>query len=390
MVFDNRYGYNHPLCCNRMDIAEFVKKDVVLVISAILALVSLFLVPFETVTSYEYSRILETICTLLFFLLIVAGLKECNALKKFAEKALQNTKTTTALFLSLLFLPFFCAMLFSNDVSLLTFVPLGITILSMANMRAMIPIIAILQTAAANIGSTLTPFGNPHNLYIFNLSDHYGFTLWEYESQLIPIVIAGTILLLAIVALLPKKPLEVQLEEEVKLEHKVSLGIITALFVLAILTVIDLVPFYITLIVIVVAFALMMPQVFKKVDYSILLVFFFLFVFANGMTNIESIHSLLADLMRENPMLTTVAVSQFTSNVPSTILLQPFTNDWAAVVVGADIGGFGTPIASMASIITLKLYLREEDSCLKGYLKLFLLINAVILAVLIPTYYLLH
>jgi len=123
------------------------------------------------------------------------------------------------------------------------------------------------------------------------------------------------------------------------------------------------------------------------VNYSILFIFFFLFIFANGLTSMESIYNVINDLMAWDPMLTTVLVSQFTSNVPSTILLQPFTTDWAAVLVGANIGGFGTPIASMASIISLKFYLQEEDSSIKSYLKIFLLLNLVMLAVLIPTYY---
>ncbi len=370
-----------------MDVSGFVKREPLLVISAVLAFFSLFLVPFDTVLTYDYSRILETICTLLYFLLIVAGLKECKALDKLAKKALENIKTTTTLCLTLILLPFFCSMLFSNDVALLTFVPLAITILGMAEMRGTIAIVVILQTVAANIGSSLTPFGNPHNLYIFNLYDQYGFDLWEYEAALVPIVVVGAIVMLAITLLIPRKPMDVKMEDNIEIQHRPKLFILLALFVVAIITVLDFIPYYITVFVMIAIFLVMMPQVFKKVDYSILFVFFFLFVFANGLTSMESIHNMLTDLMSEDPMLTTVLVSQFTSNVPSTILLEPFTDDWAAVVVGADIGGFGTPIASMASIITLKLYMREEDADMKKYMKIFLIINVIVLAALIPTYY---
>lgn len=371
-----------------MDILEHVKKDYLLVISAVLALVSLFIVPFDTVLSYDYPRIVETICTLLFFLLIVAGLKECNALKKVAQRIVGNLKSATALCLALVLLPFFCAMLFSNDVALLTFVPLAITILRMANMDLTMVAVIILQTVAANTGSYLTPFGNPHNLYMYNLNGYYGFSLLEYESALVPIVAVGTLALLAMVLIVPKQKLDVSLVEDVEVKDRRLLPFIMALFLLAIVTVLDVVPFYVTLIVFVVAFLIMMPQVFRKVDYGILFVFFFLFVFANGMTNIESIHDGLMDLMSRDPMLTTVMVSQFANNVPTTILLQPFTDDWAAVLVGADIGGFGTPIASMASIITLKLYLQEENSSVRRYFRIFIPINLAMLAVLIPTYYL--
>ncbi|MBR4202060.1 MAG: hypothetical protein IKQ93_00595 [Candidatus Methanomethylophilaceae archaeon] len=370
-----------------MDVIGFVKKDYLLVISAVLALISLFLVPFDTIRTYSYNRILETICTLLIFLLIVAGLKECNALNKLAHKAVTNIRTTRTLCLALILLPFFCAMLFSNDVALLTFVPLSITMLTMAGLKGTIIIVVVLQTVAANVGSYLTPFGNPHNLYIFNFMDHYGFTLWEYEATLIPIVVVGAIVLIAIAMMIKNKPLTAELEEDIELKDRKILIAICILFVIAIVTVLDLIPFYITLAVIVLAFLVMMPRVFKKVNYSILFIFFFLFLFANGLTNMSEVHSLITDLMEWDPMLTTVLVSQFTSNVPSTILLQPFTDDWAAVLVGADIGGFGTPIASMASIISIKLYLQEEDSSIKQYLKVFFAVNLVMLVVLIPTYY---
>jgi Na+/H+ antiporter NhaD/arsenite permease-like protein len=237
------------------------------------------------------------------------------------------------------------------------------------------------------VGSYLTPFGNPHNLYIYNLGDYYGFTFIEYECALIPIVAVGAITLLALSMLIKNEPLDVELGKEIELEDKKVLAVIIALFILAIITVVDIIPFYITLVIIVVAFIFMMPSVFRKVNYSILFIFFFLFLFANGLTNMEAVYQVISDLMSWDPMLTTVMTSQVTSNVPSTILLQPFTNDWAAVLVGADIGGFGTPIASMASIISLKLYYEEEDASLKKYLKIFFAVNIVMLLVLIPTYY---
>ena len=370
-----------------MDVISFVKKDYLLAISAVLALLSLFLVPFETVTTYSYGRIMETICTLLMFILIVAGLKECNALDRLAYMTVINIRTTRTLCLALVFLPFFCAMLFSNDVALLTFVPLSLMLLSMADLKRYMVIVVVLQTVAANIGSYLTPFGNPHNLYIYNLHDQIGFSLWEYESALIPIVAVGTIVILATIMLMKNMPLTSELEEHEWITDSKTLAVIITLFILAIASVLDIIPYYITLAIVVAAFLIIMPSIFLNVNYSILFVFFFLFVFANGLTNMSEVHSLVSDLMEWDPMLTTVLVSQFTSNVPSTILLQPFTDDWAAVLVGANIGGFGTAIASMASVISIKFYLQEKDASIMEYLKVFTAMSAVLLVTLIPTYY---
>ena len=373
-----------------MEVREFVKRNFLLVISAILAIISLFFVPFDTVLSYEYQRILKTICILLFFLLIVAGLKECKALDKLATITLGNLKTTTSLCLVLILLPFFSAMLFSNDVSLLTFIPISIATLGMAKRKELVAVVIVLQTVAANIGSSLTPFGNPHNLYIFNFNDKYGFTLMDYEMALIPIVVVGTLAILIMTLMIPKHEMEVKMRDDINIEHKPKFLVIMAMFILAILTVMNIVPFYITAVIMIVTFLIIMPKVFLKIDYSILCIFFFLFIFANNVTSIDTIRSVLTDLMAWDPMLTTVLVSQFTSNVPSTILLEQFTDDWAAVVVGADIGGFGTPIASMASVITLRLYLLNKEHDVGHFFKVFFLIELVMLAVLIPTYYLVH
>ena len=373
-----------------MEVREFVKRNFLLVISAILAIISLFFVPFDTVLSYEYQRILKTICILLFFLLIVAGLKECKALDKLATITLGNLKTTTSLCLVLILLPFFSAMLFSNDVSLLTFIPISIATLGMAKRKELVAVVIVLQTVAANIGSSLTPFGNPHNLYIFNFNDKYGFTLMDYEMALIPIVVVGTLAILIMTLMIPKHEMEVKMRDDINIEHKPKFLVIMAMFILAILTVMNIVPFYITTVIMIVTFLIIMPKVFLKIDYSILCIFFFLFIFANNVTSIDTIRSVLTDLMAWDPMLTTVLVSQFTSNVPSTILLEQFTDDWAAVVVGADIGGFGTPIASMASVITLRLYLLNKEHDVGHFFKVFFLIELVMLAVLIPTYYLVH
>lgn len=371
-----------------MEVRGFIKKEFLLVISAILALFSLLIVPFDTVLSYDYSRIVKTMFTLLFFMLIVAGLKECRTLDLLAHKTLKNHRDTRSLSIALVLLPFFCAMLFSNDVSLLTFVPLSIAILSMADQKKLIPIVIVLQTAAANIGSSLTPFGNPHNIYIYNLHDVYGFSLMEYEIALIPMVLIGAVVILAFTALIPKREIAFAFDDEPKIEHGPRLYVILVLLIIAVLSVLGIIPYYIAALVIIAAFLVIMPKTFKEVDYSILFVFFFLFVFSNGITNLDPVHSFISGLMETDPMLTTVFVSQFTSNVPATILLQMYTSDWSAVLVGADIGGFGTPIASMAALITLRLYMLEEDHDLKRYFKIFFLINLVMLAVQIPLYYL--
>ena len=371
-----------------MDIIAWARQNGLLVISAVLALISVLIVPFDTVADYDYARILKTIGVLLCFLLIISGLRECAVLDRIAQSVVGRISTTTALCLVLVFMPFFIAMLFTNDVALVTVVPIAIAVLSKAGLRRLIPIVLVLQTAAAHIGGFLTPFGNPHNLYIYNLMDFYGFTLWEYLSVLIPIVVVGAVTLLVIISTIRRSPIDVDVGKPVEVKDRRIVAVIAVLFVIAVATVVGFLPLYVTVPVVVAAFLIMMPRVFAKTDYSILFIFFFLFVFANGMANIDAVEDFLVGCLSVDPMLTTVLMSQFTSNLPATVLLQPFTDNWQAVLVGADIGGFGTPIASMASIITLKFYLLEKDASVKRFFAVFIVINVVMLMVLSSAWYL--
>ncbi len=371
-----------------MDVITWVRGNGLLVISALLALVSLFIVPFDTVESYEYGRILKTISTLLCFLLIIAGLRECAVLDRLAQYVVGKISTITALCLVLVFLPFFIAMLFTNDVALVTVIPVAITVLDRAGLRKLMPFVVVLQTAAANIGGSLTPFGNPHNLYIYNLQDVYGFTLGEYLAPLVPVVVAGAVALLFMVLTVKRSPLEPVSPEPVEVKDRGTVMILAALFILAAATVVTDIPVYLTLPVVLVAFLLRMPRVFAKTDYTILFVFFFLFVFVNGMANVEYVRDFLVDCLSTDPLMTTVLVCQFTSNLPATILLQPFTDSWDAVMVGANIGCFGTPIASMANILALRFYLREEDSSPKRFFGIFAAVNILMIAVMCAAWYL--
>ncbi len=371
-----------------MEIVSWVKGNGLLVVSALLALFSFLLVPFNTVASYDYWRILKTIGTLLCFLLIITGLRECAVLDRLAQYTVGRITTTTSLVLVLVFMPFFIAMLFTNDVALVTVIPLAIAVLDRAGMRRHIPLVIVLQTAAANVGGSLTPFGNPHNLYIYHLSDLYGFTLGEYTLVLLPVVLAGAVAILAMCLLVRRGPVGMEAGEEVHVTDRKTVAVIAALFVLAVATVVTELPEYITVAVVVAVLALMMPRVFRKTDYTILFVFFFLFIFVNSMASIEAVRGFLVDSLSSDPLLTTVLVCQFTSNLPATVLLQPFTDRWDAVLVGADIGCFGTPIASMANILAIRFYMKEEDSSPGRFFGIFAAVNALMLVVLCLAWYL--
>lgn len=371
-----------------MEPVKWVRNNGLLTVSAALAVSSFFLVPLDTLMSYDYWRILRTIGTLLCFLLIVTGLRECDVLDALARRAVGRISTTTSLCLVLVFMPFFFAMLFTNDVALVTMIPLAVAVLDRARMRRYIPLVIVLQTAAANVGGSLTPFGNPHNLYIYNLSGVYGFTLADYMAVLIPVVTAGALAILAMVLLVKRRPIEAGAGRETAVADRGTVAAIAALFILSVATVALGFPLPVTVAVIIAFFAWRMPRVFVRTDYTILFVFLFLFVFVNSMANLEAVRGLLIDFLSSDPLLTSVAVSQFTSNLPAAVLLQPFTDRWDAVLVGTDIGCFGTPIASMANVLAIRFYMKERDASTRRFFVIFAAVNVTMLVVLCAAWYL--
>ena len=371
-----------------MELGTWVRNNCLLTISAILAAVSFVLVPIDTIVSYDYWRILLTIGTLLCFLLIVAGLRECAVLDVFAKRAVGKITSVTSLCLVLVFLPFFFAMLFTNDVALVTMIPLAIIMLDRAGMRGHIPLVIVLQTAAANVGGSLTPFGNPHNLYIYNLKDVYGFSLMDFLSALFPVVVTGAVVILIMTLLVKHRPLEADAGGEVSITDKGTAIALAVLFILSVLTVVTGFPLIVTLLVVVAVITWRMPRVFLKTDYTILFVFFFLFVFVNSVANIGSVRGFLVDSLSAEPLLTSVWVSQFTSNLPAAVMLQPFTDRWDAVLVGTDIGCFGTPIASMANVLAIRFYLRERDADPRKFFGIFAVVNVLMIAVMCAGWYL--
>ena len=248
--------------------------------------------------------------------------------------------------------------------------------------------VIVLQTAAANVGGSLTPFGNPHNLYIYNLKDVYGFSLMDFLSALFPVVATGAVVILIMTLLVKHRPLEADAGGEVSITDKGTAIALAVLFILSVLTVVTGFPLIVTLLVVVVVIAWRMPRVFLKTDYTILFVFFFLFVFVNSVANIESVRGVLVDSLSAEPLLTTVLVSQFTSNLPAAVMLQPFTDRWDAVLVGTDIGCFGTPIASMANVLAIRFYLKERDADPKKFFGIFAAVNVLMIAVMCAGWYL--
>ena len=344
----------------------FIKKDTVLCVAMTLAMVSAFFVkPTLNYVNYIDFRVLGMLLSLMT---VMAGLQRNGLFDMIGSSLLKRTKNTMQLSLVLVFLSFFFSMFITNDVSLITFVPFAMLTLRKCNQdKLLIPVI-IVQTLAANLGSMLTPIGNPQNLYLYNLAE---MKMSTFIGIIGPYTLTSGILLLLSVAVVCRK------KEKIEFTLEENNGLLVVMRVL---------PYYVAFIVVFVTVFIMDRQVLKTVDYSLILTFIAFFIFTGNIGEIETIRNVLQEFVSGREVGVGIAASQVISNVPAALLLSGFTRDYAKLLVGVNIGGLGTLIASMASLISYKIYAHHYNEQKGKYFRWFTIANVGYLAVLLVVY----
>lgn len=370
-------------------IVIFFKKETVLCIAAVLAVISAFLVP----PSKEYIDYIDfRVLALLFCLmLVVSGLQNIGVFDSLAQRLLKKVKNTRQLILLLTALCFLSAMFITNDVALITFVPFTIMILSMAGQEALLIPSVALQTIAANMGSMLTPIGNPQNLYLYS---YFELSIGTFLLYMLPLTLVAALLLIFSIYLMKNQPLSTLPEslpdptpETVipQVIPKVKLTAYLILFAVCIACVIRVLSWPVMLAILVVAVLFLDIKSFLKADYLLLLTFVCFFVFIGNVKQLPAVTELLRSLIEKRELLMGILSSQLISNVPAAILLSGFTTDARALLYGIDLGGLGTLIASLASVISFKLYGNSKGASKGAYLKTFTIYNLVFLLILTGT-----
>lgn len=360
------------------NIRKFIKKETVFTIAIILALVSCIIVPPENdFLEYIDFRVLSILFCLM---LLVAGLREQWIFRRLAEKLTAHVKGSMGMEMILILLPFFSSMLITNDVALITFVPFALALLKGAGLEERIIRVVVLQTIAANLGSMLTPIGNPQNLYLYTLS---GMGFGTFILTMLPLTLVSLLLLMVIILSGKKMPIEVNFEKADVTISKFKLTIIAILFVICMGTVTRLIPWYISLVIVFIAGLVWFRNLFKDVDYFLLGTFIGFFIFVGNMQKLPAINHFINDMMSGHELVGSTLISQVISNVPAAMLLSGFTDKYVELLKGVDIGGLGTLIASMASLISYKFYAVTKDSKKGKYILTFTLWNLLFLAVLL-------
>ena len=367
-------------------ITLFIKKETVLFIAFLLALISSFLNP----PNAEYAGFIDfhVLGILLGLMLVMEGLKAIGVFEEICRMLTGFTKNTMQLSFVLVLLCFFSSMFITNDVALVTFVPLAIMTLRQTGHEDKTVITVILQTVAANLGSMLMPSGNPQNLYLFDLS---GMTLGDFVLLMLPYTIVSLILISLFIILGKRLPVTTTKEKEKRFskKYKIYAVIYALIFVSGILTVCKLIPWFVFLAVSIIAAFIMNKSSFKAVDYSLLLTFICFFIFIGNISSLSSVRQFLTDTVNGRETLISIAASQLISNVPATLMLSGFTKRYSDLIVGVDLGGLGTLIASMASLISYKAVAAAYPEKRKKYILIFTAVNIAFLVILYSIYLLL-
>ncbi len=349
-------GKQHHLRDLLSHIAAFIKRNVVMAIALVLAVLTSIIVPPDA----EYLGYFDfkTLTCLFCVLAVVCALRNIRFFYMLAQQIVRMFKNARMCVLALVYITFIGSMLIANDMALLTFLPLGYFVLTSTGKQKYMVFTFIMQNIAANLGGMLTPFGNPQNLYLYT---KYGIPTGEFMAIMAPPFIISIILITACCLIFVKgEALEFE-GEQIRLEPKRTV-LYLALFALSIAIVFRGIPYWLGLIIIPLVLLFADRTALAQVDYPLLFTFVFFFIFAGNMARIDAVRMIFSHLLEQNTLLFSVLSCQFISNVPSAILLSQFTDNYAPLLVGVNIGGAGTLIASLASLITFREYAKHNPA----------------------------
>ncbi len=355
----------------------FIKKNVVLCIAALSAIATSFIVPPDK----EYFGYFDwkTLVCLFLTLAVVCALRNIKFFTILARKLVMLAGNMRSLFLLLIVITFIGSMVIANDMALITFLPLGYFALSVIKKEKYMAYLFVLQNISANLGGMLTPFGNPQNLYIYS---YFNIPTLEFCRIMLPSFLVAVSLL--VIACLPIKPSKFNITDEFPEKLNVKKATLYGiLFLASILIVFRVIPFVVGLIVIPIILFIVDKEALLMVDYGLLFTFFFFFIFAGNVARVGAVNEVMSSLLQKDTLLVSTFTCQFISNVPTAILLSKFTSNYADLLLGVNIGGTGTLIASLASLITFNEFKLLHPEQTKKYLVIFTVTNLAFLVIMI-------
>ena len=357
-------------------VTAFAKKQAVLCIALIAMTITCIAVPVDK--TYLTYFDLRTLATLFCTLAVVSAFSHIHLFEVISKTVVIKLHTLRNATLGLVLITFTGSMLLANDMALLTFLPLGYFVLNSTGNKNSMAFVFIMQNIAANLGGMVTPFGNPQNLYLYS---YFNIATTEFIQIMLPSFLTATFLILIVCLFVKPTPLTLKNDEEYHLPVTRTI-LYSVLFVCSILIVFRVIPYKIGTIAITVALIFLDKKSIKEVNYPLLATFCAFFVFSGNLARIPAVNSFFSGLLPVNTLLFGILSCQCISNVPSAVLLSHFTTDYASLLPAVNIGGLGTLIASLASLITFSEYRKHNPEQTKKYIFLFTAINFGFMAVL--------
>lgn len=354
----------------------FVKKQAVLCIALVAMAITCIFVPVDK--TYLTYFDLRTLATLFCTLAVVAAFSHIHLFEVISKTIVIKLHTLRNATIGLVLITFVGSMLLANDMALLTFLPLGYFVLNSTNNKQSMAFVFIMQNIAANLGGMVTPFGNPQNLYLYS---YFNIGTGEFVRIMLPSFLTATLLILAVCFFVKPTPLTLKNDEDYHLPAGRTV-IYSVLFVCSILIVFRVIPYLLGTVAITVILLFLDKKSVKEVNYPLLATFCAFFVFSGNLARIPAVSNFFSELLPINTLLFGILSCQFISNVPSAVLLSHFTTDYQSLLPAVNIGGLGTLIASLASLITFSEYKKHNPERTKKYLVLFTAINFGFMAVL--------
>lgn len=331
-------------------IKKFIKKQTVFVVALICAIISCFIIPVDKHYIGYFDK--NTLMCLFSMMAVICAIQSTNVLQFVSTYMIGKLKNTRMLCTGLVFLTFIASIFIANDMALLTFLPLTVTILKSTKQESKAIYIFLLQNIGANLGGMLTPFGNPQNIYLYN---YYNISNKDFFAVMLPVFIASIIVLYIATLLIKKEPLKIYYDCDSKID-KPRLAIYSVLFVIAVLMVLKVIPYTTVTLIVMFTLLIMNRQALKNVDYVLLLTFCAFFVLTGNLSRIEVVTTVLSKVVVGREFWISLLLTQIICNVPTAILVSGFTTNFAPILIAVNIGALGTLISSLASLITFNIY----------------------------------
>ncbi len=358
-------------------IKSFIRRNVVLTIAVIAAVITSFIIPPDEyyIDYFDFKTLTCLFCTLA----CICALRNIRFFVILAERIVKLCKNAKLCVLTLIYITFIGSMILANDMALLTFLPLGYMVLTTTRKQKYMAFTFVMQNIAANLGGMITPFGNPQNLYIYS---KFNIPTMEFMGiMLLPFIVSVTVITVCCLIFVKAEPMQVSAQRK-KINPKRA-AIYLILFVFSIIIVFNVIPYYFGLILVPLVLLIMDRESLKEVDYPLLLTFCAFFVFAGNMARIPAIRDLFDWLLSKNTLIVSAISCQVISNVPSAVLLSQFTENYKELLLGVNIGGVGTLISSLASLITFREYTKNNPGKAKSYILIFSAFNFAMLLLLL-------